>query len=68
MKVLLDTHSFLWIVLNDAQLSATAGSLIADPDTDVDISIISSTRRSIATPCAECGEPSLDLLPSQELR
>ena len=32
MKLLLDTHTFLWYVLNDAKLSATARGLIADPN------------------------------------
>jgi len=30
MKLLLDTHTFLWFVLGDAQLSSTARSLIED--------------------------------------
>ena len=38
MTVLLDTHAFLWFVLNDPKLSATAKSLIEDPTTDVLIS------------------------------
>jgi len=28
MRILLDTHTFLWFVLGDAQLSSTARSLI----------------------------------------
>ncbi len=38
MRVLLDTHAFLWFVLNDAQLSTSARCLIEDPTTDVYIS------------------------------
>jgi PIN domain nuclease of toxin-antitoxin system len=38
MRVLLDTHAFLWFVLNDAQLSASARTLIEDPTTDVLVS------------------------------
>ena len=38
MRLLLDTHAFLWFVLNDPQLSATAGALIADPNNDIEIS------------------------------
>jgi PIN domain nuclease of toxin-antitoxin system len=30
MKILLDTHTFLWFVLGDVQLSSTARSLIED--------------------------------------
>ncbi|MFZ4791480.1 MAG: type II toxin-antitoxin system VapC family toxin [Candidatus Competibacteraceae bacterium] len=38
MRLLLDTHTFLWFVLNDSKLSRVAGSLIADPHNDVLIS------------------------------
>lgn len=31
MKLLLDTQAFLWFVLNDARLSATARALLIDP-------------------------------------
>ena len=30
MKVLLDTHTFLWFILGDAQLSARAQAIIED--------------------------------------
>jgi len=30
MKILLDTHAFLWFVLGDMQLSSTARGLIED--------------------------------------
>ena len=36
--MLLDTHAFLWFVLNDPRLSANAAAAIADPENDVDIS------------------------------
>lgn len=38
MRLLQDTHAFLWFVLNDPQLSATALQLISDPGNDVLIS------------------------------
>jgi PIN domain nuclease of toxin-antitoxin system len=38
MRLLLDTHTFLWFVLNEPQLSGTAQSLIGDPANDVLIS------------------------------
>jgi PIN domain nuclease of toxin-antitoxin system len=38
MKVMLDTHAFLWFVLNDPQLSSSAKSRIEDPSNDVFIS------------------------------
>ena len=38
MRLLLDTHAFLWFVLNDTSLSTVARSLISDPQNDVLIS------------------------------
>jgi PIN domain nuclease of toxin-antitoxin system len=38
MRLLLDTHTFLWFVLNDPQLSAAAKALIEDPANDILIS------------------------------
>jgi PIN domain nuclease of toxin-antitoxin system len=38
MRLLLDTHAFLWFVLNDPALSADAVNLIADPNNDIAIS------------------------------
>ncbi len=38
MRLLLDTHAFLWFITNDPQLSATAHGLISDPQNDVLIS------------------------------
>jgi PIN domain nuclease of toxin-antitoxin system len=38
MRLLLDTHAFLWFVLNDPALSPTARDLIADPDNDLYLS------------------------------
>jgi PIN domain nuclease of toxin-antitoxin system len=34
MKVLLDTHAFLWFVLGDAKLSSNARHAIEDPDNE----------------------------------
>jgi PIN domain nuclease of toxin-antitoxin system len=41
VKLLLDTHAFLWFVLNDSQLSLTALSLIVDPSHDLLLSAAS---------------------------
>ena len=41
MKLLLDTHSWLWFVLGDASLSAAARSLIEDPANEKLISPVS---------------------------
>ena len=38
MKLLLDTHAFLWFVTSDSQLSATALALIADVDNELFLS------------------------------
>lgn len=38
MRLLLDTHTFLWWNADDPELSATARALIADPDNDVFVS------------------------------
>jgi PIN domain nuclease of toxin-antitoxin system len=38
MRLLLDTHTFLWFVLNDSQLSRSARALIEDPTNDILIS------------------------------
>ena len=36
--MLLDTHTFLWFILDEPQLSATAKELIVDPNNDIEIS------------------------------
>lgn len=41
MKLLTDTHTFLWFVYNDPQLSSTARSLMADPTNDILLSLAS---------------------------
>jgi PIN domain nuclease of toxin-antitoxin system len=38
VRLLLDTHAFLWFVLNDPQLSAPARAAISDPANDVLVS------------------------------
>jgi PIN domain nuclease of toxin-antitoxin system len=38
VRLLLDTHAFLWFVLNDPSLSAAARALVSDPQNDVLIS------------------------------
>lgn len=38
MRLLLDTHTFLWFVLNDGKLSNTARQLIEDPSNVIIIS------------------------------
>lgn len=38
MRLLLDTHAFLWFITDDPQLSAAARTLIADPANEVLVS------------------------------
>jgi PIN domain nuclease of toxin-antitoxin system len=38
VRLLLDTHTFLWFLLDDPQLSATAKDFIIDPDNDIEVS------------------------------
>jgi len=38
MRLLLDTHAFLWFILDEPQLSPTARSLIGDPDNEINVS------------------------------
>ncbi len=38
MRLLLDTHAFLWFITDDPQLSAVAKGLIADSNNDVLVS------------------------------
>lgn len=42
MKLLLDTHAFLWWVSEDSQLSLTAREMIADSDNTVYLSVVSA--------------------------
>ena len=38
MRLLLDTHAFLWFILDDRQLSAEADRLISDPNHEIEVS------------------------------
>lgn len=38
MRLLLDTHAFLWFILDDSQVSTTAKQLIANPDNIIEVS------------------------------
>ncbi len=38
MRLLLDTHTFLWFILDDPQLSSTARNLIEDPANEIEVS------------------------------
>ena len=47
MKVLLDTHAFLWWVTDDAQISARARRLVADNSNEVYFSAVSGWEIAI---------------------
>lgn len=49
MKLLLDTHSFLWFVTDDPKLSATARDAIEDPTNQIIVSIGSLWEIAIKT-------------------
>lgn len=42
MKILLDTHTFLWWVADDSQLSATAKNMIANSNNTIYFSVVSA--------------------------
>ena len=49
MKLLLDTHAFLWWIGDDARLSDPARDAIADPDNEVSFSVASAWELAIKT-------------------
>ncbi|MGI9173719.1 MAG: type II toxin-antitoxin system VapC family toxin [Rhodothermales bacterium] len=49
MRLLLDTHTFLWWVTNDASLSQTARHLIADTANEVFVSAANAWEIAIKT-------------------
>jgi PIN domain nuclease of toxin-antitoxin system len=59
VSLLLDTHAFLWFILDDLQLSAKADAVITDPNNDLEISPASYWEVAIKissgkyTPCGE---------------
>ena len=42
MRILLDTHAFLWFVMNSPELLPRARALIEDPENEVDFSVASA--------------------------
>jgi PIN domain nuclease of toxin-antitoxin system len=47
MRILLDTHIFLWFIGGDAQLSANVRDAIRDPDNEVYLSVVSVWEATI---------------------
>jgi PIN domain nuclease of toxin-antitoxin system len=38
VRLLLDTHAFLWFIVDDRQLSAKADAAISDPNNEIEVS------------------------------
>ena len=49
MKLLLDTHTFLWLVEGSPKLSATAAAALADPVNELFLSVASVWELAIKT-------------------
>lgn len=47
MRVLLDTHAFLWWITDDARLSARAREIVADGDNEMVLSVASALEIAI---------------------
>ncbi len=47
MKILLDTHAFLWLMVDDPRLSVTAREVFLDPDNDILLSLASVWEMAI---------------------
>lgn len=47
MKVLLDTHSFLWWVRDDSRLSARAREIFGDTENEIFFSVVSGWEIAI---------------------
>jgi len=67
MKLLLDTHSFLWFIGGDKQISDKAKELISDENNDVFLSIGSLWEIAIKTSIGklELIKPFDELIPEQ---
>ena len=69
MRYLLDTHAFLWFVLNDPQLSPTALALIRDSGNEIYLSVASTWEIAIKVSIGKLQiGPRLDQFLPQQLR
>jgi PIN domain nuclease of toxin-antitoxin system len=66
MRLLLDTHTFLWFCQGDAALSATAKTLIEDPANHKLVSVASCWEIAIKAGLGKLtlGEPSATYIPA----
>ena len=69
-NLLLDTHTFLWFLWDDPKLSASAKSLIEDPNSRKLVSIVSCWEIAIKVCLGklDLGEPSRSFLPREIAR
>jgi PIN domain nuclease of toxin-antitoxin system len=58
MRVLLDTHAFLWFIYADPQLSVTATDIIGDPENERLLSVASIWEMSIKVQLGKLNLPS----------
>lgn len=67
MRVLLDTHAFLWFVAGDAHLSRPAHTTIADPSTEPYLSVASIWEMAIKISLGKLsiGAPFSTFIPAQ---
>jgi PIN domain nuclease of toxin-antitoxin system len=67
MKVLLDTHAFIWWSTNDPQLSQTARDTIADPSNTILFSVVNAWEIIIkqGTGKLTLPEPATTYIPSR---
>jgi PIN domain nuclease of toxin-antitoxin system len=66
VRVLLDTHTFLWFIEDNRNLSATARQIIEDGDTQPDLSVASIWEMAIKVSIGklELRQPFESLIPS----
>ncbi|MDR3183220.1 MAG: type II toxin-antitoxin system VapC family toxin [Planctomycetaceae bacterium] len=68
MKILLDTHTFIWLILDDPQLPVWLRKTIDDPQNAVYLSIVSIWELGIKIGAGKLElNPSLDILIEQAL-
>lgn len=67
MNLLLDSHTFLWFVWDDPQLSTTAKALIQDPANQKLVSVASCWEIAIKVGLKklDLGEPAMTFLPRE---
>jgi len=67
LKILLDTHTFLWFITNDSKLSPVAREIVEDADNDRLISIASIWEIAIKSSLGKLRlkEPFFKLIPAQ---